>query len=162
MPYLMSCSVALYSPIGNEIATEEIREHALRTGKKLFYPKLTQGDDLNLVAVNSAEEMRLGRYGILEPAGNRVLTEEDREGLIVFVPGVIFDLHGNRLGRGRGWYDRLLKFLGGGPRFAALAYEFQVVENLPAEEWDRKVDHIITERRIIDCGSIPSRSGWVC
>ena len=72
LPYLMSCSVALYSPIGNEIATEEIREHALRTGKKLFYPKLTQGDDLNLVAVNSAEEMRLGRYGILEPAGNRV------------------------------------------------------------------------------------------
>jgi 5-formyltetrahydrofolate cyclo-ligase len=160
--YLLSRSVALYSPIGNEIATDEIRDHALRTGKQLFYPKSTGRGDLNLVAVNGAEEMRSGLYGILEPTGNQALAEEDREGLIVFVPGVIFDLHGNRLGRGKGGYDRLLKFLGEAPRFAALAYEFQVVESLPAEEWDRKVHYIITERRIIDCGSIPSRSRWVC
>lgn len=161
LPYLISPSVALYSPIGNEVATEEIRDHALRTGKKVFYPKLGGGENLDLVEVKSAEEMRLGRYGILEPGGDRRLEERDREGLAVFIPGIIFDHHGNRLGRGKGWYDRLIELLGEGPRFVALAYEFQVVKDLPVEEWDRKVRHIITERRVIDCDNVASQSGWL-
>lgn len=160
LPYLTSSSVALYSPIGNEVATEEIRDHALRTHKNLFYPKLGNGDQLELVEVKSGDEMKLGRYGILEPIGHKSLAEQDREGLIVLVPGVIFDLRGNRLGRGKGWYDRLLELLGEVPKFVALAYEFQVIEELPADEWDRKVQHIITETRTIDCGNIPSQSGW--
>ncbi len=160
-PYLLSRSVALYSPIGNEVATEEIRDHALETRKKLFYPKLGKGENLDLVQVESAERLRVGRYGILEPVGDKIITKQDQEGLVVFVPGLAFDLQGNRLGRGRGWYDRALDLIGGGARFAALAYEFQVEEELPAEGWDRKVHHIITEKGIIDCGDIPSRSGWV-
>jgi 5-formyltetrahydrofolate cyclo-ligase len=159
--YLVSRSVVLYSPIGHEVATEEIRDHAMRNGKKIFYPRLGKGNDLALVQVASAEEFRTGRYGILEPTGDNPLTQRDREGLIVFVPGLAFDLQGNRLGRGKGWYDRVLKMLGEGPRFVALAYEFQIVEDLPAEKWDQKVHRIITERRIIDCTDVPSCSGWV-
>ncbi|MFQ5902320.1 MAG: 5-formyltetrahydrofolate cyclo-ligase [Candidatus Binatia bacterium] len=159
-PYLVSRSVALYSPIGNEVATEEIRDHALGAQKKLFYPKLGEGEDLDLIQVESAEELRTGRYGILEPIGDKVMTKQDQEELVVFVPGLAFDLQGNRLGRGRGWYDRALELMGEGTRFVALAYEFQVEKDLPTERWDRKVHHIITERRIINCRDIPSRSGW--
>lgn len=159
-PYLVSRSVALYSPIGNEVATEEIRDHALGSQKKLFYPKLGKGEKLDLIQVESVEELRAGRYGILEPIGGKVMTKQDQEGLVVFVPGLAFDLQGNRLGRGRGWYDRALELMGVEARFVALAYEFQVEKDLPAEGWDRKVHHIITERRIIDCRDIPSRSGW--
>jgi 5-formyltetrahydrofolate cyclo-ligase len=54
------------------------------------------------------------------------------------------------LGRGGGWYDRLLARLSG--IFIGLAYEFQLVKKLPAEKWDRKVHYIITENRVIDCG----------
>lgn len=158
-PYLSSRSVALYSPIGNEVATEEIRDHALRARKKLFYPKVGREENLHLVQVESADEFRVGRYGILEPIGGKVLTKQDQERLVVFIPGVAFDLQGNRLGRGKGWYDRALGLLGERARLVALAYEFQVVEQLPAERWDQRVHHIITERRIIDCGDIPSGSG---
>lgn len=159
-PYLVSHAVALYSPIGNEVATGEIRDHALKARKKLFYPKLGRGENLDLVQVESPEELKPGRYGILEPTGDKILTKQDQEELVVFVPGLAFDLQGNRLGRGKGWYDRVLGLLAERVRLVALAYEFQVVKELPAERWDRKIHHIITERRIIDCGDHPSRSGW--
>ena len=158
-PYLISRSVALYSPIGNEVATEAIRDHALKARKKLFYPKLGNGEDPALIQVELVEELKPGRYGILEPTGEKIMTQEDQERLVVFVPGLAFDLQGNRLGRGKGWYDRVLELLGEGARLVALAYEFQIMEQVPAESWDRKVHHIITERRIIDCRDAPSLSG---
>jgi 5-formyltetrahydrofolate cyclo-ligase len=156
-PYLLSHSVALYHPIGREVATEAIREHSLSEGKKLFYPRLN-GDEMDLVRVRSAEELKSGCYGILEPVGDQLLTEADQDRLVVFVPGIAFDRQGNRLGRGRGYYDRVLARLHGRARFVALAYEFQIVEELPIESWDQKVHHIVTERRTIDCGVVPSWS----
>jgi 5-formyltetrahydrofolate cyclo-ligase len=160
-PYLRSGAVALYSPSRNEVATEEIRDHALNTGKKLFYPKLDAGADLQWVRLEAADKMKAGRYGILEPIGVARPSQKDAEGLLVFVPGLAFDLHGNRLGRGRGWYDRALASLGDRARFIALAFEFQIVAEVPTDSWDRKVHHIVTERRVIDCGDLPSDSGWV-
>ena len=158
--YLISRSVALYSPTGNEVATEEIREHALRACKKLFYPKLGQGGEFDLIQVKSAEKLREGRYGILEPIGDKVLSRKDYEGLIVFVPGLAFDVEGNRLGRGRGWYDRVLELIENRARFVALAFEFQIEKEVPTDGWDQRVHTIITERRIINCWDIPAKSGW--
>ncbi|MBI2998654.1 MAG: 5-formyltetrahydrofolate cyclo-ligase [Deltaproteobacteria bacterium] len=160
-PYLAARTVVLYSPIGREVATEVIRDHALRVGKKLFYPKLGDQKHLHWVHVSSAEELRPGGCGILEPMGDRILTREDQQRSVVFVPGLAFDFQGNRLGRGWGWYDRALSLLEQGASFVALAYEFQMVEKLPAEAWDRKMHHIITEKRIIDCGDGASPAGWV-
>jgi 5-formyltetrahydrofolate cyclo-ligase len=91
--------------------------------------------------------------------GDKTMTKREHEGLVVFVPGLAFDLQGHRLGRGRGWYDRVLSLLGGGSKVVALAYEFQIIKELPAERWDQRVRHIISEKRIIDCPDIPSRSG---
>jgi 5-formyltetrahydrofolate cyclo-ligase len=157
-PYLWSRSVALYSPIGKEVATEQIRNHALRSGKKVFYPRLGDGGRPVLARVESAGELRPGRYGILEPTGTRLITAEDQERCVVFIPGLAFDTRGNRLGRGKGWYDRALEALEEGVVFVALAFEFQVLERVPAERWDRRVHHIITERRIIVCGETLSPS----
>ncbi|MGH7766003.1 MAG: 5-formyltetrahydrofolate cyclo-ligase [Candidatus Binatia bacterium] len=160
-PYLKSRAVASYSPSGNEVGTADICDHALKAGKKLFYPRLGGGTDLHWVRLEASGKMAPGRYGILEPTGVVRLAKKDEEGLIVFVPGLAFDLHGNRLGRGKGWYDRALGTLGGLARFIALAFEFQIVDEIPTDSWDRKVHHIITERRVIDCGDLPSDSGWV-
>lgn len=152
--YRNSRSIALYSPIGNEVATERIRDHALLAGKKLFYPKLGKEEDLALVQIESADELRPARYGVLEPTGRRIMTVRDQEDLLVFVPGVAFDARGNRLGRGKGWYDRVLGLLGPASRLVALAYEFQIVQEVPAETWDRRVHYVITESRIIDCREV--------
>lgn len=161
-PYLASSLIALYSPVDNEVFTEEIRQHALKQGKAVFYPKFGIDDRIDLVRLGSDRKFEAGRFGIPEPTGEEAVVGQDRDGLIIFVPGVAFDLRGNRLGRGGGWYDRILEQLGDGARIVALAYEVQILESVPAESWDQKVHYIITERRVIGCGERSSlRSGWL-
>lgn len=159
--YLESKSVKLYSPIGNEVSTEGICDHALRCGKKVFYPRLEKGGEMRSVRVTSRKDLVPGRHGILEPVGNEFMTEQDQEALVVFIPGLAFDLQGNRLGRGDGCYDRFLKRLGERSTCVALAYDFQIMEALPVEKWDEKVHQIITEKRIIDCRNVMAQSGYV-
>jgi 5-formyltetrahydrofolate cyclo-ligase len=79
------------------------------------------------------------------------LSDGDRQDLVVFVPGVAFDAAGNRLGRGKGWYDRILARLDDKATLVALSYDFQVVEKVPTEARDRKVHYIVTETKLIDC-----------
>ena len=149
-PYRGARAVALYSPIGNEVATDNIRDHAFMTGKSVYYPRIAETDHPALIRVQSAKDLKPGRYGILEPAGDQGLPGGE-ECLVVFLPGLSFDLEGHRLGRGKGWYDRLLAGLKKGATLIALAYEFQVVDGVPVEALDRRVHYIITESRIIDC-----------
>src|SRR5262245_39592053 len=159
-PYLLCRSVALYSPFQNEVETGEIRDHGLATGKNVFFPRLGSQDSLELIQIGGTTEFSAGRFGILEPTGEKQLASEDQQELVVFVPGVAFDLRGNRLGRGKGWYDRVIKDLGGAI-LVALAYDFQIVDEVPAEEWDQKVHYVITERSIVDCRSIQVQSSQV-
>lgn len=150
--YRTARSVALYSPIQNEVEIQSILAHALSSGKRVFYPKLGDKGAPGFTRICSLTDLVAGRFGILEPAGAEAMTAGDRDALVVFVPGVLFDRLGNRLGRGGGWYDRALHELGNHGVFVGLAYEFQVVDSLPAESWDRKVHFIITESQHIDCG----------
>jgi 5-formyltetrahydrofolate cyclo-ligase len=159
-PYLLSRSVALYNPIQNEVETGAIRDHALVTGKNVFFPRFGPEDSLELIKIGSATEFSPGRFGILEPTGEGRLAGRDQEELVVFVPGVAFDLRGNRLGRGKGWYDRLIKELGEAT-LVAIAYDFQIVDEVPAEEWDQRVHYVITERSVVDCRSMPVQSSQV-
>lgn len=158
-PYVDARTVVLYSPVGKEVGTEAIRDHALGLNKKLFYPRMGRDRQTDLVGISAAEELQPGAFGILEPAGDRVLTDADGVRLVVFVPGVAFDLQGNRLGRGWGWYDRVLSLLPDKATCVALAYEFQILERVPAERWDQRVHYIITEKRLIACGARTSPSG---
>ncbi|MDH3443577.1 MAG: 5-formyltetrahydrofolate cyclo-ligase [Deltaproteobacteria bacterium] len=149
--YNAALSLALYSPVQNEVATEDIFSKAISTERKIFYPRTRRGGAGEFIRVTSGADLCAGRFGILEPTGTEALCESDRRGLIVYVPGVAFDIAGNRLGRGRGWYDRLLAWLENKATLVALAYDFQVVEIVPTEAWDRKVHYVVTETRIIDC-----------
>jgi len=160
--YLASRSVALYCPVQNEVCTGDILEHALKTRKKVFYPRVGQENSMAFIRVLSATELKVGRFGVREPTGGRRLSEAEHLGLVVFVPGVAFDAQGNRLGRGQGWYDRALEQLGEKATVVALAYEFQIVDAVPIEAWDRNVHYVITEKRVIDCATTPSQSSQFC
>jgi 5-formyltetrahydrofolate cyclo-ligase len=160
-PYRRAPAVALYSPIQNEVGTESIREHALKSGKKVFYPKLGGINLVELAQIYSAVDLIRGHLGISEPVAGACGAIPSQDGTVVFVPGLLFDAAGNRLGRGIGWYDRLRKKIGRTAVFAALAYEFQIVVDLPTDSWDEKVDYIITENRLIECGTTTSRTGAV-
>jgi 5-formyltetrahydrofolate cyclo-ligase len=150
--YLAARAVALYSPVQNEVATEAILEDALLAGKQVFFPKLHRRDGAEFARVTSKDELAIGRFGIAEPAGTNGLALVDVAPMIVFIPGVLFDNRGHRLGRGGGWYDRALAQFGNRGFFVGLAYEVQIVERLPEQSWDQRVHYVITENRLIDCG----------
>lgn len=140
--------LGLYAAFQNEVATAPIftRAHALR--QEIYYPAVDRSTQtLSFYRVRDLKELKPGFAGILEPdtGGNR-LARIDYLNLIV-VPGVAFDRRGVRLGRGEGYYDRLLAGYHG--LKIGLAYEFQVVEELPAGPSDQRLDLVITEERVL-------------
>jgi 5-formyltetrahydrofolate cyclo-ligase len=156
--YFKSSAIALYSAVQNEVCTDDIRDHALRHGKRLFYPRLTENHAGDFVLVQSIDDMIAGPFGFPEPSGKEILSGPIEHGLLIFVPGIAFDREGNRLGRGRGWYDRMLRCIDGNAIAIGLAYEFQLFDRVPVEPWDQSVRYIITENGIIDCEEIGPRA----
>jgi len=153
--YLAARSIALYCAMRNEVDTRAIMNHAWGQKKKVFRPKSGANHPPVFVQVFSSSNPSSGALSAAEPQGEVLLTPEDCEGAMVIVPGVVFDVRGNRLGRGGGWYDRALAWFENRGVFVGLAYELQVVDRLPVEPWDKKVHYVITESRVIDCGVIP-------
>jgi 5-formyltetrahydrofolate cyclo-ligase len=149
--YLSAGAVALYSPIDNEVDTAAISLDALERKKRVFYPKIREDNEPVFLEIFSPHELCPGQFGF-QPADKTPVAQTAFNNSLVFVPGVAFDRHGHRIGRGGGWYDRLLQSLAHDGFFVGLAFEFQLVEGLTADPWDQRVHCIITEKRVIDCG----------
>jgi 5-formyltetrahydrofolate cyclo-ligase len=145
-------SVALYSPIQNEVATETILVESLASGKRVYFPKLSGDGPIGFAQIHNGSDLIAGPGGMREPAIPHILSLIDCKDLIIFTPGVLFDRRGYRLGRGGGWYDQVLAGLKGHGVFVGLAYDCQIVERLPAESWDQRVHFIISQSNLIDCG----------
>jgi 5-formyltetrahydrofolate cyclo-ligase len=150
--YRTADAIAIYSSFQNEVDTGSLIDHALANRKSVFLPRWL-GQEFSFAQITSRSELAAGRFGILEPIGAIGLTDVDRRNLSVFVPGVVFDTRGNRLGRGAGFYDRLLGPIAGSARIVGLAYKFQIVEAVPTQPWDCGMHFIVTEERTIDCVS---------
>lgn len=142
--------VGLYSSYGNEVRTNLIFSESDRHRKEVYYPRVDEVEHaLSFHRVRSLEDLHPGYAGILEPSSCvsklRNLNTLD----VIIVPGVAFDLHGGRMGFGKTYYDDcLLDFRG---KRIALAYDFQIVSELPMSVRGQKVDWIVTENRIIRC-----------
>jgi 5-formyltetrahydrofolate cyclo-ligase len=159
--YRSANAIALYSSVQNEAATEKIRDHSLRSGKRVVYPRLLPNRGLEFVEIESATELAPGKSGIAEPTGDKVLSHGELD-LLLIVPGVAFDPTGNRLGRGQAWYDRVIRQWGSRAIPVGLAYEFQVIDRVPVDPWDEKVLFISTQERFIDCQRMPEQTKQVC
>jgi 5-formyltetrahydrofolate cyclo-ligase len=145
-PYRGAGAVLLYAALGREVATEAILDDALAAGKAVFYPRLTADRKrVEVVALRDRRSLRPGAYGILEPQGEAAAVLPDLERLLICVPGLAFSVAGVRLGRGGGHYDRLLAQLAPPALAVGLAYSFQLLDELPAMEHDRRLDFIVTE-----------------
>lgn len=132
-------TVALYLPIRGEVETALLAAAAAAAGKRVLYPRQ---HDCHLEFAPAGAGLRPGRYGIPEPTGAAVaLAEID----LIALPGVAFDRRGIRLGYGKGCYDRTLAGEESLPLLVGLAYAFQLVERLPADNHDVPVDRIVTE-----------------
>jgi 5-formyltetrahydrofolate cyclo-ligase len=142
--FVAATVVALYSPVRNEVFTEEIFTEARRCGKTLTYPRI-RGTLLEFVEVRERQELEPGAYGILEPGGGQVVQLAALE--LIVVPGVAFDLAGHRLGYGKGFYDRFLHEHRG--QLVGLCFDFQLVEKLPVEAHDVRMNMVVTEERTL-------------
>lgn len=150
--YLSADAVALYRPIDNEVDTAAISLDAVERKKRVFYPKIKDDNEPALLEIFSLHQLCPGPVGIVEPPGGTPIAQETLKNSVVFVPGVAFDRRGHRIGRGGGWYDRLLQSLAQDAFFIGLAFEFQLIKGFAADHWDQRVHCIVTEKRIIDCG----------
>ncbi|WP_457641399.1 5-formyltetrahydrofolate cyclo-ligase [Persephonella sp.] len=138
-------SILLYYPHKNEVSTLPlIEELLLKADKKLLLPKVN-GDEIIPIPITDLSSLKKGYAGILEPDGISYPVEKID---IVVVPAIAFDINGHRLGYGKGYYDRLLKKIKG--LKVGFAYDFQIVDKLPAEPHDIPVDLIVTPTRIIN------------
>ena len=135
--------VLLYWSMADEVQTHNFVERWYRD-KVLLLP-CVDGDDLLLRRYTGPECLVAGeQFGIGEPTGP-VYTDLEAIELII-VPGVAFDREGNRMGRGRGFYDRLLKTTPKALKIG-VAYDFQMLDSIPVEPFDVKMDRIITEQQ---------------
>lgn len=140
-------TILFYASIGREVQTGRMIAEALKLGKRIALPKIA-GEKLELCPVSGLEELETNSMGIPEPKGGQNVPLDGTD--LIILPGIAFDISGNRLGRGKGYYDRLLSEAGRIPSIA-LAFEFQVLDRIPSGPTDRKVDKIITETRVIEC-----------
>lgn len=130
--------VLLYHALPDEVNTELLIERAVFMGKTVLLPVVV-GDDLELRVYEGDSSLSVGAFGIKEPIGPVFpLSEYDSINLAI-VPGMAFDAYGNRLGRGKGYYDRLLPRLRNAMKIG-VCFPFQMVERVPSEVHDVKVE----------------------
>lgn len=147
--YQKSNTVMLYMDFRNEVPTKTIMNDVLCSGKRLVLPFTNMDFEIvpyEIMAQNGniSDFLTLSPYGISEPNPKLCHVIEPREIDLVIVPGVAFDKSGNRLGYGKGCYDRFLPFLGSDAFKLALAYDFQVLESIPSDPTDIKMDAILS------------------
>lgn len=137
-------TVCVYMPTGNEIDTTGIIRYCKENGKRLAAPRVN-GDTMEFYYFTDETDMEQGAYDIWEPTGTEAV--EDEESLVI-MPGVAFDLSCNRIGYGKGYYDR---YLSAHPHMkkVALAYDFQIVGRIKREVHDVRPDVVVTESRVI-------------
>lgn len=146
-------TILVYSSMPDEVATDKLLEvfaqgqgrnnadvsTARQASKTILLPTVV-GDDLELHVFEGKDHMQCGSFNISESTG-RLFTDYDQIDLAV-IPGMAFDRMGNRLGRGKGYYDRLL------PRLSCpvygICFPFQLLDSLPVEAHDRRVCKVIS------------------
>lgn len=132
-----------YLPYNQEIRTEQIIEQALKDGKKVAVPKVLDDGLMEFYEITSLCDVKPGAFGIPEPEGDGPPAVYEK--VLMLMPGLAFDEHGNRIGYGGGYYDRYLeRNRDKDYTKVALAYPFQIFDEIPADPHDEKVDEVIT------------------
>ena len=147
-PYQAAVAVGIYLADENEIPTAPLIASALIAGRHLYVPRGTEVP--TLVRWDPGAALRRVHGGIQEPLDG--VPADLKPPAIVLLPVVAWDYTGTRLGRGGGFYDRLLSALDPHVVWVGLGYEFQMFPELPRDPWDVSMDYVITERRVVACG----------
>ncbi|MDE5791116.1 MAG: 5-formyltetrahydrofolate cyclo-ligase [Muribaculaceae bacterium] len=140
--FLLADRILMYHSLPDELSTHRFLDKWHR--RKNFYLPRVNGVNLEILPYDESR-LELGAFHIEEPTGNNTVPAEEIE--LVIVPAVAYDRSGNRLGRGKGFYDRLLASTKATK--VGVGYEFQIVDEIPVEPHDVKMDMVITQKTVI-------------
>ncbi|MFH0762334.1 MAG: 5-formyltetrahydrofolate cyclo-ligase [Candidatus Omnitrophota bacterium] len=131
-----------YIALKGEVDTQGVIKQAIKSGKVVAVP-VCKKDNLAILPciLNDKAGFKRGPYGVVEPALQKRVPLREID--LVLVPGVAFDKKGNRLGRGKGFYDRFLKKINGCTETIGLAFRYQILPALPASSHDVRVKRVI-------------------
>lgn len=147
--YKIAHILALFIPLGSEPDIWLVIRDAWDRRKVVAVPRI-EGKELVLKKIIGEKDLETGPYRIRQPKPHQPIVPSSSIQL-VFVPGIAFDKKGYRLGFGKGYYDRLMKTIDTAK--IGVCYGFQLVDELPQNSRDVKVDGVVTEERYVD--SIP-------
>jgi len=145
-------AVLFFAPLPEELDTWPLLVEALADGKTVALPRFVSRTQTYAAArlQDLRTDLRTGQFDIREPVERCDEIPLDRLDLVL-VPGVAFDLRGGRLGRGRGFYDRLLTGIRG--LRCGVAFDEQIVAEIPAADRDVRMDFILTPTRWVETGN---------
>ncbi|MDR2040762.1 MAG: 5-formyltetrahydrofolate cyclo-ligase [Tannerella sp.] len=142
-PFREARCIACYHALPDEVPTIAFLEK-WRCDKQILLPAV-KGEAMIFLPYRGEEALRKGAFHIMEPAGTTATALAEPE--LIIVPGVAFDRRFNRLGRGKGYYDR---FLSGHPAPAmGICFQFQLFDRIPVDSHDRKMRWIVTEEEVL-------------
>lgn len=142
--------VGLYSPVKNEVLTYTLFQNALENALHVYYPRVEQG--LKFYEVNGPEDLKPGSWMIPEPMEHcHDLGPEQTLDLLV-VPAIVFSKTKHRIGYGKGFYDKLIEQFKDveSLKIVGLGYDFQIVDNMPVDEWDQQLHAICTDKGLYE------------
>lgn len=137
--YKKSYLILIYVSLNDEVDTFKLIEHSLKIGKRVAVPKC-EGDNIVFYNINKLSDLEEGRFRILEPRTNEVI--DNFSDSICIIPGVAFDKESNRIGYGRGFYDRFLERYNGTK--IGLAYAECICDKIDSDSTDIKMNIVIT------------------
>ena len=148
-PFQDASIVMLYMPMANEVDLTPVAIRCFQAGKTVCVPSVDwRRKDMDAVEVHSFDDhiMELDEHGLRTPRDGVPLPTNLID--LVVVPGLAFDAHGHRLGRGGGYYDRFLSRLRRSATSIGLAFEVQMIDQIPINHDDVSVKIVVTDRRV--------------
>jgi len=150
--FLRSKNIACYFSFADEFDAMPIMEMIWQAKKNCYLPVLTPEKTLKFFSYKKDDALQKNRYSIMEPVNTKEIQVEELD--IVIVPLIAFDLAGNRLGTGGGYYDKTFSFLqnnpGTKPLLIGLGFAAQQAESLLREDWDINLDAVLTEKKFFN------------
>ena len=136
-----------YYPYNNEIDCIQILKKLEKKNYIISLPKIKKNSQMDFIQWSSNDPLVINKFGIPEPSNGKIKFPD-----ILLVPLLSFDAKLNRVGYGGGFYDRYIHRIKRKkkPLLVGLAYSFQKVKSIPINKYDKKLDFIVTERKIIE------------
>ncbi|MBO5342671.1 MAG: 5-formyltetrahydrofolate cyclo-ligase [Lachnospiraceae bacterium] len=145
--------ILIYVSLKGEVETLKLIQELLVEGKKAVYCPLTYKNEMEFYRIFSLDDLKEGNFHVLEPTpiAERKLKFLSERCYCMILPGLMFDMKGNRLGYGKGYYDKYLAKISHEIKITTigLTYEGTLIKEIPIENTDQNIDYVVTESKII-------------